>query len=388
MFKGERVIVPKSMQKEMLAVIHSSHLGVEKCKRRARDVLYWPGMNSEIEDVVSRCQVCSTYQRSNPKEPLLSHQVPQRPWARVGADLFKLNSHSFLILVDYCSSFIEVEQLRDTKSEVIMKLCKSQFARYGIPDTLVTDNGPQFSSEAFRNFACCYGFQHCTSSPHYPQSNGRAEKAVQTIKSLIKKANADKKDIYLALLELQNAPINDQLGSPVQRLMGRRTKPLLPTSSQLLIPKTITPEIVLRQLKQQQKRQKQYYDQHTKPLPNLNKGDRVNIQSDDGKWRPAKIMKVSNASRSYIVTTPDGSTYPRNRRHRDYCKDDSYLSDDDEPISTGAEICVNSTDHQVESNNPDQSPTHSDQSIHTPVRRSKRDVKQPLRYNDTWSLHS
>ena len=76
MFKGERVIVPKSMQKEMLAVIHSSHSGIEKCKRRARDVLYWPGMNSEIEDVVSRCQVCSTYQRSNPKEPLLSHPVP------------------------------------------------------------------------------------------------------------------------------------------------------------------------------------------------------------------------------------------------------------------------------------------------------------------------
>ena len=106
-----KVIVPKSMQKEMLAVIHSSHLGVEKCKRRARDVMYWPGMNSEIEDVVSRCQVCSTYQRSNPKEPLLSHPLPQRPWARVGADLFELNSHSFLILVDYYSGFIEVEQL-------------------------------------------------------------------------------------------------------------------------------------------------------------------------------------------------------------------------------------------------------------------------------------
>ena len=207
-------------------------------------------MNSEIENVVLKCQVCSTYQRSNSKEPLLSHPVPQRPWARVGADLFELNSHSFLVLVDYYSGLIEVEQLRDTKSEVIIKFCKTQFARYGIPDTLVTDNGPQFSSEAFKDFACSYGFQHCTSSPHYPQLNGRAEKAVQTIKSLIKKANDDKKDIYLALLELRNTPINDLLGSPAQRLMGRRTKTLLPTSNQLLTPKTIKPKIVQSQIKQ------------------------------------------------------------------------------------------------------------------------------------------
>ena len=102
MFKGEKVIVPKSMQHEMLAVIHSSHLGVEKCKRRARDVLYWPGMNSEIEDV-SKCQVCSSYRRSNPKESLLSHPVPQRPWARVGADLFELPNISRLLFWLYRS---------------------------------------------------------------------------------------------------------------------------------------------------------------------------------------------------------------------------------------------------------------------------------------------
>ena len=92
---------------------------------------------------------------------------------------------------------------------------------------IVTDNGPQFSSEAFKEFAHHYGFQHCTSNPHYPPSNGRVEKAVQTIKNLL---NDDNKDIYLVLLELRNTPINDQLGLPAQRLMGRRTRTLLPTS--------------------------------------------------------------------------------------------------------------------------------------------------------------
>lgn len=303
------------MQSEMLQAIHSSHLGKEKCKRRARDVLYWPGMNSQIESVVSSCETCNTYQRANTKEPLHPHPVPKRPWERVGADLYELNSHSYLILVDYYSGFIEVEQLHDTRSERIITRCKAHFARYGIPDTLISDNGPQFSSEAFMQFARDYHFKHCTSSPRYPQSNGMAEKAVQTAKSLIKKAMHDKKDIYLALLEYRNTPLNDKLGSPVQRLMGRRTKTLIPTTEQLLKPKIIKPEIVQQEITKSKKRQKYYYDRHAKPLSKLNVGDHVSLQLE-GKWRPAVVTSVSQqAPRSYFITTPEGQTYRRNRRH-------------------------------------------------------------------------
>ena len=73
LFKGERVIVPKNLQPQMLSLIHSSHMGAEKCKCRAKEVLYWPGMNGQIENVVSNCPTCSMYQRSNMKEPLLCH---------------------------------------------------------------------------------------------------------------------------------------------------------------------------------------------------------------------------------------------------------------------------------------------------------------------------
>ena len=142
MFKGERVIVPKSMQADMLNLIHSSHMGEEKCKRRAKEVLYWPGMNAQIEDVVSNCHTCIMYQRSNMKEPLLCHEVPSCPWAKVGADIFNLHGNSYLVLVDYYSSFIEVNQLHNIKSNEIIMYCKFQFARHGIPDILITDNGP------------------------------------------------------------------------------------------------------------------------------------------------------------------------------------------------------------------------------------------------------
>ena len=148
--RGERVVIPSSLQKEMLDIIHRSHLGIEKCKSRARDTIFWPGMNSQIEDTVSKCQTCIKYHRNNTKEPLLPHNTPQRPWEKVGADLFEIYAKHYLVLVDYYSGFIEVEHLRgETTRNKVIQLCKSQFSRHGIPDTLILDNGPQFSSRSF-----------------------------------------------------------------------------------------------------------------------------------------------------------------------------------------------------------------------------------------------
>ena len=133
------------MQAEMLKTIHSSHLGIEKCKQRTRDVLFWLGIISQVQDTVSNCTICNMYHRSNAKEPLLPHEIPHRPWARVRTDLFELNNQPYLILVDYYSGFIEVNLLRGTTSKQIITYCKSQFSCHGIPDILITDNGPQFA---------------------------------------------------------------------------------------------------------------------------------------------------------------------------------------------------------------------------------------------------
>lgn len=136
----------------MLRTIHSSHLGVEKCKRRARDVLYWPAITKQIENTVAICQTCNKYRRNNTKEPLMPHSVPGRPWARVHADLCELNTHTYLIVVDYYSGFIEVDKLHSTTSQQVITHCEAHFTRYGIPDTLITDTGPQFSSDTFKKF--------------------------------------------------------------------------------------------------------------------------------------------------------------------------------------------------------------------------------------------
>ena len=232
-------------------------MGIDKCKRRARDVIYWPGMSSQIEDVVSTCSICNTYLRSNTKEPMIPHDVPN---SQVGADLFQLNGHQYLLLVDYYSGFIEVSMLHNTRSSQIITHCKSHFSRYGIPNLLITDNGPQFSSDEFRQFSKDYNMEHRTSSPLYPQSNGMAERPVQTVKTLLKKAIHDKKDPYIALLDYRNTPLSECLGSPTQRLMGRRTRTLIPTTDNLLKPKTINPRTVQNELQKRKAIQKYYYD--------------------------------------------------------------------------------------------------------------------------------
>ena len=82
-FKGERVVIPKSLRADMVRRIHSSHIGIEGCLRMARESLYWSGMNSEVKDFILRCETCRTYERKQRKEPLISHKVPLRPWAKV-----------------------------------------------------------------------------------------------------------------------------------------------------------------------------------------------------------------------------------------------------------------------------------------------------------------
>ncbi|XP_060080243.1 uncharacterized protein LOC132559627 [Ylistrum balloti] len=314
-YRGERVCIPTDLRAATLKTIHSSHLGIVKCKQRARELVFWPGMNKQIEDVVGRCSACLTYRNKMPREPMIIHPVPSLPWSKVGTDLCELNGKTYLVLVDYYSNFIEVAPLKDTRTSTVIRHMKENIARYGIMDTLVSDNGPQYSSAEFKAFTSVYGINHLMSSPLHQQANGLAGKAVQMVKNIIKKCTECGDDIYLSLLELRNTPRDEETGSPMQRLMGRRGKTLLPITPNLRKPQVSDPSKVTSKLVAHRQQQKYYYDWNTKDRKEIGPGDAIRIQTPSG-WKPAEVVGKARTPRSYIVKAGDSAReYRRNTEH-------------------------------------------------------------------------
>ena len=189
LLKGQRIIVPSSLRKTMKDIIHQGHNSIEKCKVRARQSLYWPGMNAEIEELVARCSHCMTYRNKQQKESFIAHEIPTAPWIKVASDVFHLFGHHYVIVVDYFSKYVEVERITDMTSSSVINKLKKIFARHGIPKEFCSDNGPEYKSTEFACFSRTWDFKHTTSSPHYPQSNGFVERLVQTIKQVFKKTS-------------------------------------------------------------------------------------------------------------------------------------------------------------------------------------------------------
>ena len=174
-FFNDRVVIPKDLRRDILQKLHTGHLGIEKCKRRARESVFWPNINNEIEQVVRKCQKCLNYLPSKPKENMLSHEVPSQPWQKVASDLFSYGNQTYIIVVDYYSLWPEVYLLNRTDSSSVIEVCNDIFSRHGIPEQFISDNGSQYHSKQFSKFMLSWGIKHITSSPRYPQSNGHGE---------------------------------------------------------------------------------------------------------------------------------------------------------------------------------------------------------------------
>ncbi len=139
--------------------------GITKTRERAHQSVWWPGLNSEIANVINICTKCCKERYQSP-QPLLPSVFPELPWQCVATVFFDWKSNTYLLVVDYFSRYIEIAKLNHTTSEEVINQLKSIFARHGIPQILRSDNGPQYSSHLFNVFAEIYGVQHITSSPN------------------------------------------------------------------------------------------------------------------------------------------------------------------------------------------------------------------------------
>ncbi|KAI8490629.1 hypothetical protein Bbelb_318970 [Branchiostoma belcheri] len=309
---GSRIIIPKSLQKEVLQTIHEGHMGEEKCKLRAKSAVYWIGMYKEIEKMVQTCRTCQKYQNSQQKEEMTPTETPSRPWKKVGADLFYLNQKWFLLVVDYYSKFPIVKTLKSLKASTVTQAFKGIFAEQGIPDKVICDNGTQFTSQEFRQAAEEYGFRITTSSPYYPKGHGFIERQVQTVKKTLTKSLETGEDPNLALLTLRTTPLRTDTKSPAELLNGRRYKTRLPTK----VHPPADQEEVMGKLTAAQEKSKKQYDRQAQRLPELVRGQTVHIQEPIKKtWTPGQIVGKADTPKSYVVETESGKQMRRNRVH-------------------------------------------------------------------------
>lgn len=328
LFMGGRLVVPEALRRDIVNLLHDGHQGVNRCLAVARDSVWWPGLNSQVKAAVENCPACAST-RVQRCEPMIPTETPSAPWERVAIDLFHFANQDFLVVVDYRSRYPEVITLRSTSADAVISAIKSTFARHGIPVTVVSDNGPQFSCKAFEDFGKTYGFTHVTSSPRYPQSNGEAERMVRTIKELFLKAT----DPFLALLAYRNTPGVSGY-SPAQLLMGRSLRTRVPATAQSLVPDwPQVKEFNDRDAAQRRRQQRDYNNRHAAhDLRALDDGEEVWVRDTRSR---ATVLSPAQRPRSYIVQTPSGILV-RNRRHLVPCSNPQSAPSDDTGSSNRA----------------------------------------------------
>lgn len=190
---GDRVVVPQTLQKRVLVELHEAHLGVVKMKGVARSHVWWPKIEKDIENMVKNCQLCKSVQNTPTCSAKYHHwEVPVDPWYRIHIDFAgPFKGHMFLVVVDASTKWPEVIVMSKTNAENTIAELRTIFARLGLPKVIVSDNGPQFISDVFASFCKENDIQHIRIAPYRPQTNGIAERMVQSLKQALKTYPSD-----------------------------------------------------------------------------------------------------------------------------------------------------------------------------------------------------
>ena len=312
---NDRIVIPRSLRTELLHRIHEGHQGREKCKSLARRVIYWKGMSADIDNFVNRCEACLSQRNAPPREPILRRELPNRAWEVVAVDIFSYGGIKYQIITDYFSKWPEICRMpRDPTSHSVIEHLKTTFSRFGIASVIYSDGDSLYNSQEFRKFCLNYECDHKFSSSRYAQSNGFAERSVQTVKNTIKKCIVDGTDLNIAILNYRNTPLGQGLSSPAVLLFSRNLRTKIPCVEKFLVNKT---DLETKKLLQnRQNVADKYYNRTTRNVrPDFKSGDLVVYRDKLAEkiWQQGQIVKAV-APRSYQVVNSNGNIVRRTSR--------------------------------------------------------------------------
>ncbi|KAK3085126.1 hypothetical protein FSP39_024809 [Pinctada imbricata] len=301
---GIRVIIPSTLKKQVLELLHSSHPGVVKMKSLARSYVWWSGIDSDIERLAKECAGCQKQQNNPGKVYVHPWEWPSAPWQRVHIDFAgPFLDQNFFILVDAHSKWPEVIPMKRITTARTIEVLRTIFSRNGIPEQIVSDNGPQFTSAEFGQFMKNNAIRHYKSAPYHPATNGLAERFVQTFKRSIRSMKHDSmslnKKIANFLLQYRNTPHTTTNESPAKLFVGRQLRSRLDL---------IRPNI---QGKVDRAKMNSAFRKKGKPAPSFKPGDHVIVRDYRGnKWINGTIESLLGPL-NCTVKTDFGSLWKR-----------------------------------------------------------------------------
>lgn len=308
---GVRVIIPSNLRAKVLEELHMGHLGVVKMKALARSFVWWPKIDQDIEQVAMKCSGCQQVQNEPARAPLHPWEWPASTWQRIHVDFAgPFMGTNFLVVVDAFSKWPEVFTMSSTTTSQTITVLRDLFARTGVPEQLVSDNGPQFTSEEFQTYLKRNGIRHITSAPWHPATNGQAERFVQSLKHALIAMRNDNITLHQKLSNFlfayRNATHATTNQAPAMLFLGRHLRSrldLLQPNSRRIVQD--------RQLKQAQR-------VCQGKLRHFAIGQSVLARSyrGDQKWVPA-VVKERHGPLSYTVEVASGVAW---RRHIDQLK--------------------------------------------------------------------
>ena len=221
---GSRVVIPPQGRAKVLTELHEAHPGVLRMKTLARSYVWWPSMDKDIEKMVKNCDECQVHQKAPAEAPLHPWEWPGQPWSRIHIDYAgPRKGEMFLVIVDGYSKWLDVHIMKSTTSTATIEKLREVFATHGLPRTVVSDNGPQFTSAEFAEFMVKNGIRHTKVSPYHEASNGQAERGVRIFKEDFEKMEGGSTQSKLSrfLLRYRVTPHSTTGVLPAQLLMKR-----------------------------------------------------------------------------------------------------------------------------------------------------------------------
>lgn len=311
LLRGHKLIIPKSLQERILKELHNSHLGICKTKNEARARFWWPKIDNDIENYIGTCEICLQLRPAPPRAPLTPWPFPSHPWQRVHIDLLgPINNRTCLIIIDAFTKWVECFEVHNCSSSTIIDKLLEVISRFGIMQTIVSDNGTYFTSEEFKNFCLLNTITHITSPTYSPASNGQAEAYVKIVKKAIKSiiaSSCNKKQFHDKLREYlftyRNSVHFTTKQSPAKLMFGRQLRSRFDSliNNQL---KSFSDNDLNSVVKRNQFLQCKHY--HGSRNVKFNKNDSVLVRCTKANvkyWLPGVVLKKIGLA-IYIIYIP------------------------------------------------------------------------------------